>query len=309
MPELPEVESVAIGLNKIIPNIAEVGQVQQNCKMLRFPIPKKLLQDLPHAYLVKVYRRAKYLIFDFKSFAMLSHLGMTGSWRLETQANFIQQKHDHFIIPFNLNKKYFGSLVYNDPRRFGYLDYIDLQQGNKKANENAFLQELGPEPILTQNTWLPNATTAPATVVIDHKKEAANTTFTAEYLFQKSRNRKTPVKTFIMNQAIVVGVGNIYASESLFRAGIHPQKMAIRLTATDADRLVQAIQQILLLAIKSGGSSIRDYKNAEGQSGGFQKLFQVYGREQQPCIRCGTLIRQITQSGRSTFFCPNCQKK
>jgi formamidopyrimidine-DNA glycosylase len=242
---------------------------------IRFPIPKNFAKSLEGQTITGVKRRAKYLLIETPKVALLSHLGMTGSWRIETAATLNSGPHDHCFIELSDGRQ----LIFRDPRRFGVLDLVE--PGAEETHLR--LKALGPEPL-------------------------DKTKFTPGYLFDYSRKRKTAIKVFIMDQRVVVGVGNIYASEALFRAKIRPQKLAGRITKHEAQRLVEAIQEVLEEAIAAGGSSIRDYKNAGGEEGSFQQRHLVYERAGEPCRVCKTPIRSKVLGGRSTYWCPHCQK-
>jgi formamidopyrimidine-DNA glycosylase len=273
MPELPEVETVRSGLESQLSDHPTITSVKLMRGDIRFPVPPELPARLKNQKILGVRRRAKYLLIDTPSAILLSHLGMTGSWRFTSAGD--GDKHDHCYIELSDGRK----LAFRDPRRFGMLDLIEPG----READHPRLKSLGPEP-LDQNL------------------------FNAEYLFKKSRKRHVAVKSFIMDQKIVVGVGNIYASEALFRAGLRPQRLAGRLSQLDCERLVTAIQKVLNEAIIAGGSSIRDYRNASGEAGAFQDSHQVYERGAEPCRVCGTQIRSKVIGGRSTYWCPSCQK-
>lgn len=272
MPELPEVETVRAGLEKILQNGPVIERVELRRKDIRFQIPLDLPKRLKGQTILSVRRRAKYLLLETPKVILLSHLGMTGSWRIAKTGD--ENSHDHCVIYLHDGRR----LVYRDPRRFGLLDLLEL--GGEK--EHPRLKDLGPEPL-------------------DEKA------FTAEYLFKMSRSRSVASKVFIMNQNIVVGVGNIYASEAMFAAGIRPHKNAGRLTLRECERLVSEIRKILAQAIEAGGSSIRDFQSAYGIAGGFQKEFRVYDRAGESCPVCKTTLKAKVMGGRSTFWCPNCQ--
>jgi formamidopyrimidine-DNA glycosylase len=274
MPELPEVETVRKGLADILRDQPVIRHVQLNRPDIRFAIPKDLPQKLVGEVVTGVRRRAKYLMIDTKNYILLSHLGMTGSWRLLVPGE--EDRHDHCYIDFEDGRR----LAFRDPRRFGL---IDLLTPAEEAG-HVRMRGLGPEPL-----------------------DAA--AFSPDYLFRASRQRKTALKVFIMDQRVVVGVGNIYASEALFRAKIRPQRLAGRITLAEATRLTSCIQLLLGEAIAAGGSSIRDYQSATGESGAFQDAHQVYGRQGQPCYLCHTPIRAQVLGGRSTFWCPRCQRQ
>ncbi len=273
MPELPEVETVRSGLETLLIKKPSITRVRLMRKDIRFPIPKNFARDLEGQTITGVKRRAKYLLIETPKVALLSHLGMTGSWRVEREPEI--GPHDHCLIELSDGRL----LIFRDPRRFGVLDLVE--PGSEETHLR--LKALGPEPL-------------------DRAK------FTAEYLYKYSRKRKTAIKVFIMDQRVVVGVGNIYASEALFRAKIRPQKLAGKLTKHEAQRLVEATQEILAEAINAGGSSIRDYKNAGGEEGSFQDRHLVYERAGEPCRVCQTPIRSKVLGGRSTYWCPHCQK-
>ena len=287
MPELPEVETVRAGLEKILLDLPLIKKVRLMRKDIRFVIPKELPKLLEGQKVTSVRRRAKYLLIETERVILLSHLGMTGSWRIvldeeDADASTIADgvmvgtdKHDHCYVEFENGKR----LAFRDPRRFGILDIIKPGQEAKHPR----LKDLGVEP-LDPKLW------------------------TAEFLFQASRKRKVPVKVFIMDQRIVVGIGNIYASESLFFAGVRPQKLAGKLTQKECGRIVESSRTVLEKAIIAGGSSIRDYRGAGGESGSAQSLHHVYDRAGQPCFICGKPIRSKVMGGRSTYWCSHCQK-
>lgn len=275
MPELPEVETVRSGLADLLDKKPTIKRVKLTRKDIRFPIPKDFIKSLEGQTITGVKRRAKYLLIETPKVSLLSHLGMTGSWRVETPQTLQAGPHDHCFIELSDGRQ----LIFRDPRRFGVLDLVE--PGAEETHLR--LKALGPEPL-------------------------DETLFTADYLYAYSRKRKTAIKVFIMDQRVVVGVGNIYASEVLFRAKIRPQKLAGKITRHEAERLVVAIREILHAAIVAGGSSIRDYKNAGGEEGSFQQAHQVYERAGEPCRVCKTAIRSKVLGGRSTYWCPHCQK-
>jgi formamidopyrimidine-DNA glycosylase len=277
MPELPEVETVRKGLNLHLSAVAAdlrlLTGVHRSDKELRFAFPsnlKKALQKLP---LLGIERRAKYLLFDFGDKILINHLGMTGSWRKASEPRLAL--HDHVALSFSADLH----LIYRDPRRFGYFDLLD----KNRWQESPWFSHLGPEPLEAKN-------------------------FHADYLFELSRGRTAPMKSFIMDQKTVVGVGNIYASEALFLAGIKPQRKAKSLKSAEAETLVTAIRKVLRQSLRQGGSTIRDFVSAEGERGYFAQSLKVYDREGQACRTCGGEIRLLRQAGRSTYWCPECQK-
>lgn len=273
MPELPEVETVRSGLERLLENHPSISKVTLHRGDIRFKIPRELPEKLRSQRITSVRRRAKYLLFDTPAGSLLSHLGMTGSWRITSSEKF--EKHDHVSIEFSDGRH----LVFRDPRRFGLVDLVLPSQ----EAQHPRLKNLGVEPL----------------------DEDA---FTGQWLFDVSRKRKTAVKTLIMDQRRVVGIGNIYASEALFRAGVKPTKISGRLTLEECGQIVASSCDVLLTAIRAGGSSIRDYKNASGEAGDFQSQHLVYDRAGEFCRVCGTVIKQKVIGGRSTFWCPTCQR-
>ena len=270
MPELPEVETVRSGLEPLLVN-RTISGVRCFRQQLRYPLPD--LSLLVGDSITAVARRSKYLLFELASGRVLVwHLGMTGQFHiLSTESE--KGGHEHVRIDFTDGQ----SLRYRDARRFGYAGLI-------AANEIAchpWFSKLGPEPL--------------------------SDAFDSHHLAALCRGRKAPIKTIIMDAANVVGVGNIYAAESLFRAGIHPARAAGRISHKRLELLVTAIKQVLLEAIEAGGSTISDFVKADGKPGYFAHSFQVYGRDGEPCLRCDKQIKRIVQAGRSSFYCPGCQ--
>ncbi len=276
MPELPEVETIRSGLERALCAGTRIKSVELRRADIRFPIPKNLPARLKDQKLKGIRRRAKYILFDFENVTLLSHLGMTGGWRIECDSRkIILGAHDHCLIHLYDGR----TLIYRDPRRFGILDLIVPD----KEEQHPRLKELGVEPLDAE-------------------------AFHAQFLFQASRRRSVAIKAFIMDQKVVVGIGNIYASEALFSAQIRPTKPAGRLTQAEAKSLVQASREVLKAAILAGGSTIRDYTSASGEKGGFQDQHLVYERAGQACRDCNTAIKSKVISGRSTYWCPTCQK-
>lgn len=273
MPELPEVEVVRRGIASELEGRRIAGVTIRNPN-LRWPVPTDLEQTLRDLEIRTVMRRGKYLLLDCGAGTLILHLGMSGSLRLVTRAtNTTPQKHDH--VDLLLDNGMF--LRFRDPRRFGAWLWT---AGN--AMGHPLLAHLGPEPLT----------------------EA----FDGKLLYKKTRNRSASIKEVLMNSRIVVGIGNIYANEALFLAGIHPAIAAGRIGARRCARLVQAIKETLERAIEAGGSSLRDFVDSDGNAGYFQQQYWVYGRVGQPCRKCGTNIEQIRQGQRSSFYCPRCQK-
>ena len=277
MPELPEVETVMRGLEPVI-----VGQVIDDIfcgeKGLRIPFPEGLENRLKGTKVQTLKRRAKYILCYLDNHSILAiHLGMSGRIRiLRPGANDIPEKHDHFKLTLNTGHQ----IILNDARRFGMV--FDLP-ANDLDHHKSF-EHLGPEPLSDD--------------------------FHANYLQDCLRNKSVAIKTAIMDQRLVVGVGNIYACEALFRSGISPKLAAKKLTKKRAEALVRYIKEVLKEAISAGGSTLKDHRLPDGNFGYFQQKLFVYGREDQVCLEpeCGAKIKRITQGGRSTFYCPSCQK-
>lgn len=270
MPELPEVETSRRGIAPWVLN-QQVRDVVVRDRRLRWPVPADIDQILPGQVIQSLTRRAKYLLFETDAGTALLHLGMSGSLRIidvEEPAG----KHDHVDIQFDSGK----ALRFRDPRRFGSLLWTD------KPQEHDLLRYLGPEP-LSQD-------------------------FGGDYLWQKARGRRVSIKPFIMNSAVVVGVGNIYASEALFLAGIHPKRRADRISTTRMHRLAASIKSVLEKAIEAGGTTLRDFHGGDGEPGYFRPKLEVYGREGEPCRRCARAITVAVLGQRSTFYCKNCQR-
>lgn len=271
MPELPEVETTCRG---IAPHVEgqTVRDVVVRQPRLRWPISPRLKKELRGAVITAVRRRGKYLLLESAAGTVLLHLGMSGSLHV-VSADTAAEKHDHvdFILTNGV------CLRLRDPRRFGAVLWT-----TRPAEQHKLLQNLGPEPLLAA--------------------------FNSAYLFTASRGRRVCIKAFIMDSKVVVGVGNIYASESLFMAGIHPKTAAGRISRVRFERLLQAIKQVLAAAIKQGGTTLRDFTNSDGKPGYFQQQLQVYGRSGEACPSCGAGIRSMTLGQRNTFYCPRCQR-
>ena len=276
MPELPEVEITRRGLAAHLVGLTIADVVIRNAR-LRWPIPKNLPKLLRGQTIVSLGRRAKYLLMGCGSGTLILHLGMSGSLRI-LPAGTPAEKHDHFDLVLGN-----GTLMrLRDPRRFGAVLW---HSGDAQAHP--LLAALGPEP-------LPD--------------KFGKTGFDARYLHRATRGRSIAIKQCLMNNHVVVGVGNIYANEALFRAGIKPQLAAGKLSLPRCVRLVAEIRATLAEAIKLGGSSLRDFVDTSGQPGYFQQHYWVYGRGGEPCRKCGTPIKQIRQGQRSSFYCQHCQK-
>jgi len=270
MPELPEVETTRRGLLPLLGQT--VDQVVIRNASLRWPIPQHITQSLPSQQLIELTRRAKYILARFGSGTLILYLGMSGRICLLAQ-NEPPAKHDHFDMHFKDGQV----LRLRDPRRFGAVLWAE---GN--VNDHSLLSVLGPEPL--------------------------DESFDGAWLYKHIRTRSAPIKNAIMDSHLVVGVGNIYASESLFRARINPQTPANKLSKTACNRLVAEIKSTLNDALLAGGSSLRDFFGADGNPGYFQQEYFVYGRTGQPCKVCAEPISTIRLGQRSTFYCATCQK-
>lgn len=275
MPELPEVETVKSGLEKRFLN-KTIAKVTHSDKKLRHPLPKNIVNILTGATIKSFYRRAKVLFIHLDNdYSLIFHLGMTGKivFDINTVAKHLH-KHNHFDIYFN-DDTY---LIFNDIRRFGYVDLCKTDEIEKLD----YIKNLAPEPLTDD--------------------------FNVDYLYNKLKNKQTAIKVAIMDNPTVVGVGNIYACESLFKAGIDPKTPANKVSKAKLNVLVKEIKQTLEIAIAKGGSTLKDYVQADGSLGYFQHEFFVYGKHNEDCKVCGTKIDKITLGQRSTFFCPKCQK-
>ena len=278
MPELPEVEVTRLGIAPHLQGQA-VTAVQILDGRLRWPVPKNLSKLLLGQKVKDIRRRGKYLLIVFATGHLLIHLGMTGSLRILPLKEPLKL-HDRVILEFG------GlSLRLHDPRKFGAVLWHPASKG--PIEKNLLLQKLGVEPF----------------------SQEFEGELGAELLYQSSRNRSVAVKQFLLAGQAVVGVGNIYCSESLFKAGIHPTKPAGKLTRPQCARLAEAVRFILKKAIAAGGSSLKDFVNSDGDPGHFMVQTKVYDRKEQPCKVCKTPIKQIVQGQRSTYFCPTCQKR
>ena len=266
---MPELPEVETTKTSLLPLIDQkVISVQVRESRLRWPIPDDI-QKLKGQKLLKLTRRSKYILAEFEHDTMLWHLGMSGSFRL-CDANTELRKHDHLIIQFEDVE-----LRYHDPRRFGCILWLDPNSQSK------LIDTLGPEPL--------------------------SDAFNAEYLAEKFQKKNVGAKVAIMDNHIVVGVGNIYATESLFNLGIHPAQPASSLTRLQIEKLVIEVKRILKQAIDLGGSTLRDYTNAMGENGYFQQTLLAYGRAGEMCINCETTLENLKLGQRASVFCPQCQ--
>lgn len=283
MPELPEVETVRRGLEPVMAGRV-IERAQVNRPDLRWPFPDRMAERLTGARIEGLRRRSKYILADLSTGeTLLVHLGMSGRMLISgaTVGEFhhphpAPAKHDHVVFDMEGGVR----VTFNDARRFGAMDLLPTAT----AEAHPLLSVLGPEPL--------------------------GNDFHADYLADRLRSRATPIKSALLDQHLVAGLGNIYVCEVLFRAGIHPARLARAVTTAETQRLVPLIRDVLVEAIEAGGSSLKDYRQADGELGYFQHSFRVYDREGQTCTTpgCGTVLQRIVQSGRSSFFCPACQR-
>ncbi len=271
MPELPEVETTRRGIEPHLVG-ARVRAITVRQKQLRWPVPDTLVENIVGAKILRVARRAKYLLIETSHGTLIIHLGMSGSLRI-IDTTLAPEVHDHIDLHFGAKR----ILRYTDPRRFGAWLWCE-----QDATQHPLLATLGPEPL--------------------------GEDFSGEYLFRQSRGRKLAIKAFIMDSHTVAGVGNIYANEALFTAGIHPARAAGRISRARYLRLADAVREVLAEAIRQGGTTLRDFLNSDGKPGYFQQSLRVYGRTSQPCLQCGAAIRETRSGQRSTFYCAHCQR-
>jgi len=270
VPELPEVETTRRGIRPALAGHSVTGMVLRE-RRLRWPIPRGLPARLAGQRIRDVRRRAKYLLIELERGTLIAHLGMSGSLRV-LPADAPPAPHDHYDLVLDSGR----CLRFNDPRRFGCLLWV-----TGDPEQHRLLAALGPEPL--------------------------GRGFDAAYLAARARGRRVAVKQFLMDQRVVVGVGNIYASEALHRAGVDPRRATGRVSRATFERVVASVREVLRGAIRRGGTTLRDYVNADGVPGYFSVDLLVYERAGQPCRRCGSVIRQVVQGQRSTYFCPACQ--
>lgn len=270
MPELPEVETTCRGIAPFVTGKV-ISEVIVREHRMRQPIPPQLPRILTGQSVYAVTRRAKYLLLQMDHGHLLLHLGMSGSLRIIDKET-PPQRHDHVDIVFDEI-----ALRLRDPRRFGMVLWMEIP-----PQQHPLLRKLGPEPL--------------------------GDDFSGEYLYRKSIRRSVAIKQFIMNSHIVVGVGNIYASEALFRAGIRPTRAAGRISEKRYVRLAEAIRSVLDEAISQGGTTLRDFQQQDGRPGYFAQQLEVYGRQGEPCPACGSPIKAVTIGQRSSFFCTKCQR-
>ena len=283
MPELPEVETVRRGLAPAMEGQI-IAQARVNRPDLRWPFPEHMSERLTGKRVLRLRRRSKYILGDLESGeTLLIHLGMSGRMLIsgDPLGQFVHkhpapEKHDHVVFDMDNGAR----ITFNDPRRFGAMDLFETE----KAETHPLLASIGPEPL--------------------------GNSFDESYLVAALANRNTPMKSALLDQKTVAGLGNIYVCEALFRSKIHPTRPARRVAKNRISRLVPVIRDVLSDAIEAGGSSLRDFRQADGELGYFQHSFDVYGREGDPCRTpgCTSTVRRIVQSGRSTFYCPTCQR-
>jgi len=283
MPELPEVETVLRGLAPVLEG-RTIVKAKVNRPDLRWPFPENMAGRISGQKISKLWRRSKYILADLSSGeSLLVHLGMSGRILIsgDPLGTFVHdhpaaQKHDHVVFDIDNGAR----VTFNDPRRFGAMDLLSTDG----ADHHPLLRDIGPEP-------LSNA-------------------FNETYLIERLKGKKSAIKSVLLDQKIVAGLGNIYVCEALYRAGISPKRLAGKTAQKRLAALVPIIRQVLDEAINAGGSSLRDFRQADGELGYFQHSFNVYGREGLPCVTdgCDHVVQRIVQSGRSSFYCKNCQK-
>jgi formamidopyrimidine-DNA glycosylase len=287
MPELPEVETVRRGLEPAMAG-RRIARAEARRPDLRFPFPERFAERLTGQRVARLDRRAKYLLFRLDGGeTLLAHLGMSGRFTVH-QANSVRKPGDFVYAPVTLEKHDHvvfdmedgGRIVFNDPRRFGFMTLFPTDAEDRVS----FLEGLGPEP--------------------------NSNAFSAPFLTDRLRGKAAPLKAALLDQRVVAGLGNIYVCEALHRARLSPRRMAKTVGPQRAERLALAVRTVIDEAIAAGGSSLKDFASAEGELGYFQHTFRAYGREGETCPTpgCGGIIKRIVQSGRSTFFCPDCQR-
>lgn len=274
MPELPEVETVCRGLEA--PLVGQrLAKVTQRRADLRWPLPENFAGRLEGRKVVRLYRRAKFILAELDDgWVWMTHLGMSGRMYIHQETEPNPGKHDHILIRTDGGH----TVVYQDHRRFGMMDLVPADD----LDDHRLLRDIGPEPL--------------------------GNNFDGVYLSASLQGRRTPIKSALLDQKIVAGLGNIYVCEALYHSGISPRRLAASVAGRRAEKLVPAIRDVLTKAIAKGGSTLRDYIQASGELGYFQHEFAVYGREGEPCHHCQEPILRLVQSGRSTFFCSKCQR-
>ncbi|MDG2294373.1 MAG: bifunctional DNA-formamidopyrimidine glycosylase/DNA-(apurinic or apyrimidinic site) lyase [Paracoccaceae bacterium] len=283
MPELPEVETVLRGLAPVLEG-RTIVKAKVNRPDLRWPFPENMAGRINGQKIHRLWRRSKYILVDLSSGeTLLVHLGMSGRILIsgDPLGKFVHdhpaaQKHDHVVFDIDNGAR----VTFNDPRRFGAMDLLCTD----RADHHHLLRHIGPEPL--------------------------SNVFNETYLIERVKTKNSPIKSVLLDQKVVAGLGNIYVCEALYRAGISPERPAGKTSKKRLAALVPIIRQVLDEAIKAGGSSLRDFRQADGELGYFQHTFNVYGREGLPCLTdgCDHAVQRIVQSGRSSFYCKNCQK-
>ena len=281
MPELPEVETVRRGLLPVMEGHV-INEAQVNRPDLRFPLPDRMAERLTGQTVLNLRRRSKYILADLSTGdTLLIHLGMSGRMLISgaVLGDFhhdhpAPQKHDHVVLTMSNGAK----VTFNDARRFGSMDLMPTAHWQ----DHKLLAGLGPEPL--------------------------GNVFNESYLSQRLKGRQTPIKAALLDQTLLAGLGNIYVCEVLFRAKTLPTRLAGNLTSSEITAIVPIIREVLTEAIDAGGSSLRDFRQTDGELGYFQHTFRVYDREGEPCFTCQTPILRLAQSGRSSFYCPTCQR-
>ncbi len=268
MPELPEVETTVRAIKKFENNILQ--KIVVHNENLRWKIDKKIHQDVKNKLIKKITRRAKYILINFNDSSLMIHLGMSGKLRIQNIKNNFFKKHDHVELIFDKEK-----VIFNDTRRFGSIHFSEDYKNHR------LIKNLGVEPL---------------------SKE-----FNKDYIFDICKTKNISIKKLIMDQNVVVGVGNIYASESLFLARINPKRLSKNISIEECDALIRAIKKILKYAIKKGGTTLKDFYSADGSEGYFSLSLKVYGRNEEPCKNCKTPIKKIVLGQRATFYCSICQ--
>lgn len=268
MPELPEVETTLRAIKSFEQDSIESIKVYN--PNLRWKIDKNINKKISGTKIRKIFRRAKYIIFDLNSYQLIVHLGMSGTLRIANIKDNFFKKHDHVELIFKNNK-----LIYNDPRRFGSIHITE------SYDKHFLISKLGPEPLSKD--------------------------FSKTYLYEKTRKSNTSIKNFIMNQSHVVGIGNIYASEILFRSSVDPRRKAKTISLIECEKITENSKIILQKAIQVGGTTLKDFYSAEGSAGYFKIQLSVYDREDQACVNCKNLITKIILNQRAAYFCNKCQ--
>lgn len=279
MPELPEVETVKNGIIPLLEGRRLFRVIQRRDK-LRIPLPENFAERLTGRMIERITRRAKYLLLHLdEQEILICHLGMSGKMTViaakDRATPDVFKKHDHIILETDAH----DLVIFNDPRRFGLMTLCQADE----LDQHSLFRHMGPEPLGNE--------------------------FNAEYLMGKMKKSRSPIKTILLNQRVVVGLGNIYVCEALFLAGISPEKKAHDIGTDEVEKLVPIIRDVLLRAIEAGGSTLKDYARVDGELGYFQHEFKVYGREGEACLKvsCESNIERIIISNRSTFYCPTCQ--